>query len=83
VIGMKKNINLINARKAKNLTQEQLAEKIQCQKTTISNWENGYSKPTLDVAYVVSEILETNINILFFADKVQDSHTNNRITRTH
>ncbi|RSD21054.1 helix-turn-helix transcriptional regulator [Mesobacillus subterraneus] len=76
---MNKNINLINARKAKNLTQEQLAEKIQCQKTTISNWENGYSKPTLDVAYVVSEILETNINILFFAEKVQETQINNRV----
>jgi putative transcriptional regulator len=73
---LKKNLELIRARKAKNLTQEQLAELLECKKTTISNWENGYSKPTLDVAYKVSELLELDINALFFSDKVQESQTN-------
>lgn len=72
---MNKNLELIRARKAKKLTQEKLAELLLCKKTTISNWENGYSKPTLDVAYKVSEILETDMNILFFGDKVQESQT--------
>jgi putative transcriptional regulator len=70
-----KNLNLINARKSKNLTQEQLAEILDCQKTTISNWENGYSKPTLDDAYKVAKVLESDINHLFFEHKVQETHT--------
>ncbi|MGY3717144.1 helix-turn-helix transcriptional regulator [Sutcliffiella cohnii] len=63
---MKKNHTLIKARKAKDLTQEQLANILKCKKTTVSNWENGYSKPTLDVAYKVSEVLGVDISTLFF-----------------
>lgn len=70
-----KNQNLIEARKAKKLTQMQLAELLHCKKTTISNWENGYSKPTLDDAYKVAKVLDSNINHLFFGYQVQDSHT--------
>jgi putative transcriptional regulator len=74
-----KNHNLIKARKGKNLTQEQLAELLDCKKTTISNWENGYSKPTLDDAYKVAEVLESDINHLFFGYKVQETHTLDQI----
>lgn len=70
-----KNQNLINARKVKNLTQMQLAELLDCKKTTISNWENGYSKPTLDDVYKVAKVLGSNINHLFFDYKVQETHT--------
>jgi putative transcriptional regulator len=72
-----KNYELVKARKAKKLTQEQLADLLDCKKTTISNWENGYSKPTLNDAYKVSQILETDMNILFFGDVVQESQTIN------
>jgi len=72
---MKRNEALINARKEKGLTQTELAEQIGCQKTTISNWENGYAKPTLSVAFKLSEILEKSIDEIFFEIKVQDSHT--------
>lgn len=70
-----KNNNLIRARKEKNLTQEQLAQKIGCLKSTISNWETGYSNPTLSDAKKVSDVLEKDINHLFFGGKVQETHT--------
>ncbi|BBP87428.1 hypothetical protein BsIDN1_10460 [Bacillus safensis] len=50
--------------------------KLNCKKSTISNWENGYSKPKMDDAFKVSEILGTDIKALFFNQKGQDSHTN-------
>jgi len=65
-VGDLKNLNLINARKNKNLTQAELAEILKCvTKAAISNWETGYSKPRLEVAMAVSKILEKDVVFLF------------------
>ncbi|MFP5203208.1 MULTISPECIES: helix-turn-helix transcriptional regulator [Bacillus] len=71
-----KNLNLVQARKTKGLTQEELAFKLDCTKSTISNWENGYSNPKIEDAFKVSEILGTDIKTLFLNQQVQDSHIN-------
>jgi putative transcriptional regulator len=72
-----KNIALIQARKRKGLTQEELASMLGYSKAGISNWENGYSNPSLSDAFKVSEILEEDINNLFFGLKVQVLCTKN------
>ena len=69
------NYKLVNARKAKGLTQENLAEKLMYKKSTISNWENGYSTPKMEDAFKVAEILDCDIKELFFNQKGQESHT--------
>lgn len=76
---MKRNEALIEARKEKGFTQSDLAELMECQKTTISNWENGYAKPKLSDAFKLAEILEKKIDDIFFKDGVQDSHTSTEI----
>lgn len=75
---MRKNLFLIESRKKKGLTQEQLAELLGYQKATVSNWENGYSNPSLTDAFKVSEILDEDINYLFLGLKVQVSHTSTK-----
>ncbi|MBD8013847.1 helix-turn-helix transcriptional regulator [Planococcus wigleyi] len=70
-----KNANLIKAREKKNLTQEQLAKMLgKAGKQSVSNWENGHSKPPLSIAFQLAEILEEDIGFLF-SFKVQESHT--------
>jgi len=70
-----KNLNLINARKKKNLTQFELAKLLKCvSKAAISNWETGYSKPRLEMAIAVSIILEEDVAFLF-GYNVQESCT--------
>ncbi|MGE7022033.1 helix-turn-helix transcriptional regulator [Solibacillus cecembensis] len=70
-----KNLNLINARKSKNLTQAELAKELRIvTKAAVSNWETGYSKPRLEVALAVSEILNEDVAFLF-GYNVQDSCT--------
>ena len=70
-----KNLNLINARKKKGLTQSELAKLLKCvSKATISNWETGYSKPRLEVALLASEILDEDVAFLF-GYHVQESCT--------
>lgn len=70
-----KNNNLITARKAKGLTQEDLAKKLNYTKQAVSNWENGYSTPRTADAFKIATILEKDINFLFFGIEVQVSHT--------
>lgn len=61
-----KNLNLIAARKEKGLTQEDLAQAVNCSsKATVSNWETGYSKPRLEVALAIAEVLEADVSFLF------------------
>lgn len=74
VIDMK-NLNLVNARKKKNLTQDELAKRVNLvTKAAVSNWETGYSRPRLEVALIVADILEEDVAFLF-GYEVQGSHT--------
>lgn len=73
---MKKNLDLAGARKDKGLTQEELAALLGYSKATVSNWENGYSSPSLSDAFKISRILNKDINKLFSGLYVQDSYTN-------
>ncbi|MBF2601378.1 helix-turn-helix transcriptional regulator [Listeria welshimeri] len=69
-----KNIKLVKARKDKGLTQENLADKLNVKKSTISNWENGYSSPQVAQAIKVAMLLNTEVSFLF-SSEVQDFHT--------
>jgi DNA-binding XRE family transcriptional regulator len=70
-----KNMALIQARKEKGFTQERLAELLGCKKSTISNWENGHSSPSLTDAFKVAELLDSDVNDLFSGLKVQETYT--------
>lgn len=70
-----KNDRLISARKKKGLTQEQLAELFGYKKSTVSNWECGYSTPTIHDALKLAEILDSEVVYLFSRNNVQVSYT--------
>lgn len=59
-----KNIKLIRARKKSKFTQQDLANRMQVTKSTISNWENGYSNPNLEKAIRVAAILGRDVKDL-------------------
>lgn len=61
--------NLINARKAKGLTQRELAKMIGVRETSVSNWEVERSLPRLEVARDVSKALGFSIEFLFFEEE--------------
>ena len=48
---------LVAARNAQNLTQEQLASRINVARNTISNWENDRSHPDYDSLCALSDVL--------------------------
>jgi putative transcriptional regulator len=66
---MNKNNALILARKEKGWTQSELAKALECTKTTISNWENGYATPKLSDAFKLAKALGKDINDIFLPMK--------------
>ena len=56
--------NLKAIRKAKGLSQEELAIKVNVVRQTISKWEQGLSVPDADMLISISEVLETPVSTL-------------------
>ena len=58
-------------RKKKNMTQEQLAEKLGVTSKTISRWENGNYMPDISLLKPLSETLDITLNDLLSGEKVE------------
>ena len=58
------NENIKAMRKAKGLSQEELAAKLNVVRQTISKWEQGLSVPDSDILLSISEVLETPVSTL-------------------
>lgn len=58
------NENMKAIRKAKGLSQEELAIKLNVVRQTISKWEKGLSVPDSDMLIAISEVLETPVSVL-------------------
>ncbi len=56
--------NIKAKRKAKGLSQEELAVKLNVVRQTVSKWEQGLSVPDSDLLISISEILETPVSVL-------------------
>ena len=62
---MNLNERLFELRKNKNLTQDEVAEKLNVTRQTISKWENGQSSPDFDKIAPLCEIYDVTPNELF------------------
>ena len=58
------NENIKNLRKAKGLSQEELAVKLNVVRQTVSKWEQGLSVPDADMLISLSEVFETPVSTL-------------------
>ena len=56
--------NLKLARKAKGLSQEELAIKLNVVRQTISKWEQGLSVPDVEMLISISEVFDTPVSTL-------------------
>ena len=54
-------------RKEKNITQEQLADKLHITNRAISKWENGICLPDVSIMMELCKILDISINDLFLS----------------
>lgn len=55
---------LLNLRKANDLTQEQLAEKLNVSRQAVSKWESGQSVPELDKIVALCELFDITTDYL-------------------
>lgn len=60
------NRNLQELRKKNNLSKEELAEKINVARQTISKWELGETVPNLEHAIIQANTLNVDLNELVF-----------------
>ncbi len=56
--------NIKSIRKSKGLSQEELAERLNVVRQTVSKWEQGLSVPDADLLIAISEVLDTPVAVL-------------------
>ena len=61
---------IADCRKKKNITQEQLAEKLYITDRAVSKWERGLSLPDADKMLELCNILDINVNELLNGEKI-------------
>src|SRR5665647_1392706 len=71
------NENLKAIRKAKGLSQEELAIRLNVVRQTISKWEKGLSVPDADMLIRIAEVFEIFVSELLGAKLDNEADTNN------
>lgn len=67
--------NLKNLRKAKGLSQEELAQKLNVVRQTVSKWEKGASVPDSEMLIRITEELDTSVSVLLGETVTPDENT--------
>ena len=65
-------------RKEKNMTQQELANKLKITDRAISHWENGRSMPDAGIMLELCKALDINVNELLSAKKIMEEKYNER-----
>lgn len=63
-------------RKEKNMTQQQLADKLNVTDRAVSNWEHGRRLPDYSILKKLCDILSISINELFAGKKIEKENYN-------
>lgn len=62
-----KNINLIEAREKRHLTQVEVAKKVGISETSYQRIEYGTQRPSVDTAILIARTVESTVEALFGA----------------
>lgn len=63
---------LLTLRKANNMTQEQMAEKIDVSRQSISKWESGQATPELEKIVAISAVFNVTTDYLLKSSEIDD-----------
>lgn len=74
---MKLNERMLDLRKSNNLSQEDLASKINVTRQTISNWELGETSPSLEQAKEIAKLYNVSLDYLVGNDNIVEEKINN------
>lgn len=70
---------ILENRRAKKLTQSELAEKLGVTDRAVSNWENGKNMPDLSLFKPLCDILGITINELISGEKISNKEYNEKL----
>ena len=63
---------LLTLRKANNLTQEQLAEKLEVSRQSVSKWESRQATPELEKIVALSAVFDVSTDYLLKSSEIDD-----------
>ena len=63
---------LATLRKEKNLTQEELAEKLNVARRTVSRWETGFNLPDMDILIEISDFYSVGLREILDGERRTD-----------
>ena len=67
--------NIRDLRSRKNMTQDELAEKLFVTRQTVSNYETGKSRPDVEMLARIAEALDTDVNSLIYGPSPTEKNT--------
>lgn len=72
--------NIKTLREKRNITQEELAEKLFVTRQTVSNYETGRTRPDIDMLMKIAEVLEADMNALLYGPPQAVNRTRQIVT---
>lgn len=70
---------IANCRKERNLTQEQIAEKLGVSNKTVSRWENGNGFPDVSLLQPLCGLLNISVNELLLGEKIPEDNFRKKV----
>lgn len=74
---MKLNEKIMNLRKKEGLSQEELAEKLNVTRQTVSKWELGTITPKIDKLTEMSRVFDITVEELISEEEIEEKETGN------
>ena len=74
---------ILENRKKKNLTQNDLAKRLKVSNYTISNWENGKSMPSYELLIPLTKELDISISELINGEYESEKEEPNKVSRVY
>ncbi len=68
------NTSIKELRKKKNMTQDELAEKLNVTRQAVSNWENGKTQPDVETLTQLAEVFEVSVERIIYGKEKKQLH---------
>jgi len=68
------NTSIKDLRKKKNMTQDELAEKLNVTRQAVSNWENGKTQPDIETLTRLAEVFEVSVERIIYGKEKHRWH---------
>lgn len=68
------NTSIKDLRKKKNMTQDELAEKLNVTRQAVSNWENGKTQPDIETLTQLAEAFDVSVERIIYGKEKSRWH---------